>query len=206
MEKKFWNSLKWWDMVLAYIPIILVAGGLLPKEFLLAAAPPAVHQVAQGMADLGKNRKQETQAPQEPKEPKETKAERQKDRITAVPEPIVREATVAETLAEFWVWSLAAQLTEAEALKARYKYLERNIEKAKDELQRMIDIAESINGKKKAAGEELTGYPSMAQFIAEAKEGVFRAEHEIAILDSQLKSGEKLGVCIWARGVKFKES
>jgi len=65
MEKKFYNSLKWWDMILAYIPIILVACGLLPKEFLLAAVPPVVHQVSQGMADLGKNKKAEAEQPTE---------------------------------------------------------------------------------------------------------------------------------------------
>ena len=61
MEKKFWNSLKWWDMVLAYIPVILVATKLLPMEFLLAAVPPVLHQAAQSIADLGKNKKSVTE-------------------------------------------------------------------------------------------------------------------------------------------------
>lgn len=56
-NKPFWQSSKWWDMVLAYVPIVLVACKLLPAEFLIAAAPPAVHLVGQGMADMGKNKK-----------------------------------------------------------------------------------------------------------------------------------------------------
>ena len=192
MEKKFWNSLKWWDMVLAYIPSILVACKMLPQEFLLAAAPPVIHQVTQGMADLGKNKKQEAPAPQEPEAKKQEAEEAPKET-----------PSIADRLSQHWDWQLAAQLTEAEALKARYDYLSENTVKAKDELQRMVDIAESINKNKAAAGEELTGYPSMSQFIDEAKEGVSHAEHAIKILDSQLKSGKKLGVCIWARGVKF---
>lgn len=55
-EKPFYQSKKWWTMLLGIGIVIAASKGLIPWEAIYTLAPIVGYEIAQGMADFGKNR------------------------------------------------------------------------------------------------------------------------------------------------------